>query len=64
MKVRYARVSTADQKLEPQLDELNQYGCEKIFTDVASGAKAKRLGLASLKEQLRSGDIVVVTRLD
>lgn len=64
MKIGYARVSTADQKLDPQLDKLNKYGCEKIFTDVASGAKAHRPGFASLKEHLRSGDTVIVVRLD
>ena len=41
----YARVSTADQNLHLQTDALNTAGCEKLFTDTASGAQAERPGL-------------------
>ena len=64
MKIGYARVSTLDQSLDPQVDELKENGCEKIFTDIVSGAKSERPGLAALKAHVRSGDIVVVVRLD
>ena len=64
MKIGYARVSTADQNLDSQVDELKEDGCEKIFTDIVSGAKSERPGLAALKAYIRSSDIVVVVRLD
>ncbi|EWM92835.1 recombinase family protein, partial [Staphylococcus aureus] len=45
MKIGYARVSTGLQNLDLQEDQLNQYGCEKIFNDHMSGSKSKRPGL-------------------
>src|SRR6266550_1181043 len=60
----YARISTGDQTLHLQEDALRQAGCERLLTDTASGAKADRPGLAKLLEQLRSGDALVVWRLD
>lgn len=64
MLIGYARVSTADQILNLQEDELRAAGCERIFTDVASGAKAARPGLAEALDHLRKGDTLVVWRLD
>lgn len=64
MKVGYARVSTADQHLDMQNDALKKAGCEELYQDVVSGAKAKRPGLDSLLEYVREGDIVVVWKLD
>ncbi|MCF7971163.1 MAG: recombinase family protein [Methylococcaceae bacterium] len=60
----YARVSTHDQHLNLQEDALRKEGCEKIFFDEISGTVASRPGLDKLKEQLRSGDTLVVGRLD
>lgn len=64
MKIGYARVSTDDQKMDLQRDALAAAGCEKIFTDTASGAKAERPGLADALAFARKGDSLVVWRLD
>jgi DNA invertase Pin-like site-specific DNA recombinase len=64
MFIGYARVSTADQTLDLQKDALEKAGCTKIFTDTASGAKAERTGLDEVLNYVRSGDTLVVWRLD
>jgi Resolvase, N terminal domain len=62
--VGYARVCTRQQDLALQLDALNQAGCERIFRDVGSGTLRKRPQLDACLEYLRSGDTLVVWRLD
>jgi DNA invertase Pin-like site-specific DNA recombinase len=64
MQIGYARISTHDQNLALQNDALASCGCEKIFTDIASGAINERAGLAEALTHLRSGDVLVVWRLD
>jgi DNA invertase Pin-like site-specific DNA recombinase len=64
MLIGYARVSTSDQTLDLQKDALQKTGCDRIFTDTASGAKAERTGLDEAISHLREGDILVVWRLD
>jgi DNA invertase Pin-like site-specific DNA recombinase len=64
MLIGYARVSTQDQTLNLQKDALEKLGCNKIFTDTASGAKAERAGLDEALEYVREGDTLVVWRLD
>lgn len=64
MLIGYARVSTNDQDLRLQLDALQGAGCEKVFTDKASGAKGDRAGLAEALEYARAGDTLVVWKLD
>jgi DNA invertase Pin-like site-specific DNA recombinase len=64
LKIGYARVSTGLQNLNLQEDRLNQYGCEKIFSDHISGSRSKRPGLDKAIEFARSGDTIVVWRLD
>ncbi len=60
MLIGYARVSTQDQHLELQKDAMVKSGCEKIFTDIASGAKTERKGLEEALTYLLKGDILVV----
>lgn len=64
MKVGYARVSTIDQTLSLQQDALHAAGCERIFTDTMSGAKAERPGLVQALTFMRAGDVLVVWKLD
>ena len=64
MLVGYARVSTSDQSLALQQDALTTAGCEKIFTDVVSGATSARPGLDAALAYLRAGDTLVVWKLD
>jgi DNA invertase Pin-like site-specific DNA recombinase len=64
MLVGYARVSTYDQDLSLQLDALKAAGCETLYRDTASGARGERPGLTGTLEHLRSGDILIVWRLD
>jgi len=64
MLIGYARVSTESQTLDPQLDKLKAAGCEKIFTDVASGAKSDRKGLIEAIDYARKGDTLTVVKLD
>ena len=64
MLIGYARVSTDDQNLDLQRDALQKAGCEQIYTDTVSGTKARRPGLEQALSHLRSGDTLVVWRLD
>ncbi|BCI73000.1 DNA invertase (plasmid) [Sphingomonas paucimobilis] len=64
MLIGYARVSTADQDLTLQLDALAKAGCEKVFTDKASGAKINRPGLIEALGFARAGDTLVIWKLD
>jgi len=64
MLIGYARVSTTEQTLDLQRDALEKEGCDRIFTDTASGSITERQGLEDALGQLRDGDILVVWRLD
>ena len=62
-KIGYARVSTRSQNDDSQVDDLTACGCEKIFTDTASGKNAARPELDKALAYLREGDVLVITRL-
>lgn len=64
MKVGYARVSTREQNLSMQVSALEEAGCDKIYEEVVSGAKADRPILNNLIKQLRPHDVIVVWKLD
>jgi len=64
MRIGYARVSTGDQNLDAQIDELEEAGCEKIYQEEISGAAKSRPELDRCLEVLREGDTLVVWRLD
>lgn len=60
----YARVSTTGQSLDGQLDALKAEGCGRIFSETVSGSVRARPELDRMLDQLRDGDVVVVTRYD
>jgi DNA invertase Pin-like site-specific DNA recombinase len=63
-KIGYARVSTADQNDDSQVDELKACGCDQIFIDHGvSGKHASRPELDKAIAYLREGDVFVITRL-
>ena len=64
MLIGYARVSTSEQNLDLQTDSLIKAGCEKLFTDTASGGKTDRRGLAEALDFMRKGDTLCVWKLD
>lgn len=64
MIIGYARVSTEDQHLDAQIAALKEAGAERIFADKISGSKRKRPELDKMLEQLRRGDVVLVTKYD
>ena len=64
MLIGYARISTLDQTLALQQDALTAAGCEQLYTDTASGSVTQRPGLTEALSHLRTGDTLVVWRLD
>ena len=64
MLIGYARVSTDDQDLSLQRAALKAAGCKRMFEEKVSGARRDRPELERMLEQLREGDVVVITRLD
>lgn len=60
----YARVSTEDQNLDTQLEQLKGAGCHRIYQEKVSGVKRDRPELSALLDYVREGDTVVVCKLD
>lgn len=63
-RIGYARVSTDDQELALQLDALSGTGCLSIYQEKASGKDTERPELIQCLKALRSGDTLVVWRMD
>jgi len=63
-RIGYARVSTDDQHLDLQHDALNAAGCDAIYQETASGKSASRPELEQCLKAIRTGDTLVVCRLD
>ena len=59
----YARVSSEGQSLTAQVAELKAAGCERVFQEKISDARADRKQLSRLLAELDDGDTVIVTRL-
>lgn len=65
----YARVSTVKQKkdgnsLEEQMEKLKEFGCNDIIVEAYSGKTMDRPAFRQLKDKLKTGDMLVVTKLD
>ena len=66
MKIGYARTSTTEQQagLDAQIRDLEALGCERIFREQVSGAKAGRPQLTAAIAFLREGDTLIATKID
>jgi DNA invertase Pin-like site-specific DNA recombinase len=64
MKIGYARVSTLEQNLDLQVRALEKAGCKKIFREKVSAASRERPQFQRMLDQIRTGDAIVVWRLD
>lgn len=63
MIIGYARVSTEQQCLDRQIDQLNKYGIDSMYTEKMTGTKASRPEFDKVKLIARQGDTVVVESL-
>lgn len=61
----YARVSTKDQNLDRQLEELNKYEIDKIYTEKQSGKDFNsRKVYQTLRKKVSSGDLLIIMSID
>lgn len=63
-KIGYGRVSSIGQSLDVQESKLNEYGCDQLFLDKHSGTTADRPKLKEIRNYVRRGDSLVITKLD
>lgn len=63
MLIGYSRVSTKDQNLDRQLDQLKQANCERIYQEKMTGKTKNRPELIKMLDNLRQGDVVIVSEL-
>lgn len=63
MKIGYARVSTEEQNLDRQLDILKQASCDRIYEEKVSGVKKDRTELNKMLDQIRTGDVIIISDL-
>ena len=66
MKIGYARVSTKHQceSLDQQILQLKKFGCQKVYSEVVSGANSKRKELQKTLNELKAGDTLIITAID
>lgn len=60
MIIGYARVSTSDQNLDRQIDQLRNQGCERIYQEKITGTSKERPELNRMFEALREGDTIII----
>lgn len=60
----YARTSTTEQNIEPQIEALQAAGCDRIYQEQRSGVDATRPELLAMLDYCREGDVIVCTKLD
>jgi len=63
MKIGYARVSTEQQNLDRQIDALEKYGIDELYTEKMTGTKKDRPALDNVKLRARAGDVVIIESL-
>lgn len=63
MIIGYARVSTSDQNLDRQIDQLREQGCERIYQEKITGTSKERPELNRMFEALREGDTIIICEL-
>jgi len=64
MIVGYACVSTQDQNPDSQMGALSRAGCDQIFKEKVTGKLRERPELSQCFRMLRTGDTLVVWKLD